>query len=37
MANGERPVVVDRDHPLWAEIDAEQQERTGEHDGREAP
>ena len=37
MANGERPVVVDRDHPLWAEVNAEQEERTGEHDGREAP
>jgi|GEM_PF-1668095 len=24
---GERPVVVDRDHPLWAEVDAEQHER----------
>jgi hypothetical protein len=23
----ERPVVVDRDHPSWAEVDAEQQER----------
>lgn len=25
--SGERPVVVDRDHPSWAEVDAEQQER----------
>lgn len=25
--DGERPVVVDRDHPSWAEVDAEQQER----------
>jgi len=23
----ERPLVVDRDHPAWAEVDAEQQER----------
>ena len=23
----ERPVVVDRDHPSWAEVNAEQQER----------
>lgn len=36
MANGERPVVVDRDHPLWAEVNAEQQERIDDHDGREA-
>ena len=26
---GGRPVVVDRDHPSWAEVDAEQQERIG--------
>jgi len=25
-----RPVVVDRDHPLWAEVDAEQRERIGD-------
>lgn len=25
--DGERPVVVDRGHPSWAEVDAEQQER----------
>jgi hypothetical protein len=24
---GERPVVVDRNHPSWADVDAEQQER----------
>ena len=24
---GERPVVVDRNHPSWAEVNAEQQER----------
>jgi hypothetical protein len=24
---GERPMVVDRDHPSWAEVDAEQRER----------
>ena len=27
---GERPVVVDRDHPSWAEVDAEQRERLGD-------
>jgi hypothetical protein len=37
LTGGERPVVVERDHPLWAEIDAEQQERIGDHDGRYAP
>ena len=26
--SGERPVAVDRDHPQWAEVNAEQQERT---------
>ena len=26
-SDGERPVVVERDHPSWAEVDAEQQER----------
>jgi hypothetical protein len=25
--DGERPVVVERDHPSWAEVEAEQQER----------
>ena len=25
-ASGERPLVVDRSHPLWAEVNAEQQE-----------
>jgi hypothetical protein len=25
--DGERPMVVDRDHPAWAEVNAEQQER----------
>jgi hypothetical protein len=25
---GERPVVVDRGHPSWAEVNAEQEERT---------
>jgi hypothetical protein len=25
--DGERPVIVERDHPSWAEVDAEQQER----------
>ena len=37
MPNGERPVVVDRDHPLWAEVNAEQHERIGDHDDREVP
>ena len=27
VPDGERPVVVDRNHPLWAEVDAEQHER----------
>jgi hypothetical protein len=26
---GERPMVVDRNHPSWAEVNAEQHERTG--------
>ena len=26
---GGRPVVVDRNHPSWAEVNAEQQERIG--------
>jgi hypothetical protein len=26
----DRPVVVDRDHPSWAEVDAEQRERLGD-------
>ena len=25
-AGGERPLIVDRSHPLWAEVNAEQQE-----------
>jgi hypothetical protein len=25
-ASGERPVVIDRSHPLWAEVNAEQEE-----------
>jgi|ERR1017187_124817 hypothetical protein len=32
-AAGERPVVVDREHPSWAEVNAEQQERIGDPDG----
>lgn len=28
LGNEERPMVVDRDHSSWAEVDAEQQERT---------
>jgi hypothetical protein len=34
---GERPVVVDRDHPSWAQVDAEQRERISDpqcEDGR---
>jgi hypothetical protein len=34
---GERPVVVDRSHPTWAEEDSEQRERIGDppcEDGR---
>ena len=27
ILDGERPMVVDRNHPPWAEVDAEQQER----------
>jgi hypothetical protein len=27
---GERPVVVDRNHPSWAEVNAEQQERAND-------
>jgi hypothetical protein len=30
---GERPLVVDRDHPSWAEVDAEQRERIGDTPG----
>jgi hypothetical protein len=26
----DRPAVVDRDHPAWAEVDAEQRERLGD-------
>jgi hypothetical protein len=26
--SGERPLIVDRSHPLWAEVNAEQQELT---------
>ena len=26
----DRPVVVDRGHPSWAEVDAEQRERLGD-------
>ncbi len=32
---GDRPVVVDRDHPSWAEVDAEQRERLGDPPGEE--
>jgi hypothetical protein len=34
-AAGQRPAVVDRDHPQWAEVDAEQQERIGSTGGGE--
>lgn len=27
---GERPVIVDRNHPSWAEVDAEQHERASD-------
>ena len=27
VPHGERPVVVDRNHPLWAGVDAEQHKR----------
>jgi hypothetical protein len=33
--DGERPVVVDRDHPSWPEVDAEQRERIGEPPGED--
>ena len=33
--DGGRPVVVDRDHPSWAEADAEQQERLGDPPGED--
>ena len=32
---GERPVVVGRDHPSWAEVDAEQRERIGDPPGED--
>jgi hypothetical protein len=32
---GERPVVVDRSHPSWAEVDAEQRERIGDPPGED--
>ncbi len=28
-SGGELPLVVDRSHPSWTEVDAQQQERTG--------
>jgi hypothetical protein len=31
----DRPVVVDRGHPSWAEVDAEQRERLGDPPGEE--
>ncbi len=31
----DRPMVVDRDHPSWAEVDAEQRERLGDPPGEE--
>lgn len=31
----DRPVVVDRGHPSWAEVDAEQQDRLGDSLGEE--
>lgn len=32
---GERPVVVGRSHPSWAEVDAEQRERIGDPSGED--
>jgi hypothetical protein len=32
---GERPVVIGRDHPAWAEVDAEQRERIGDPPGED--
>lgn len=31
----QRPVVVDRSHPSWAEVDAEQRERIGDPPGED--
>ena len=33
--DGERPVVVDRGHPSWPEVDAEQRERIGDPPGED--
>jgi hypothetical protein len=33
--DGGRPVVVDRDHPSWAEVDAEQRGRLGDPPGED--
>jgi hypothetical protein len=30
-----RPLVVDRDHPSWPEVDAEQRERIGDPPGED--
>ncbi len=35
VPSGDRPVVVDRDHPSWAEVDAEQRERIGDPPGED--
>ena len=32
-----RPLVVGRDHPSWAEVDAEQRERIGDPPGEDGP
>jgi hypothetical protein len=32
---GKRPVVVDRSHPSWADVDAEQRERIGDPSGED--
>ena len=32
---GERPAVIRRDHPSWAEVDAEQRERLGDPPGED--
>ena len=32
---GERPAVIGRGHPSWAEVDAEQRERLGDPPGED--
>ncbi len=33
--DGERPVIVDRAHPSWAQVDAEQRDRLGDRPGQD--